>query len=78
MPENKLREKDMRKRSLKELAVYELKEQTDLIEFEQIRELLVNKTSDIVYLTIDKKVYGIVCLGDILHHMECGQVSIEK
>lgn len=68
----------MRKRSLKELAVYELKEQTDLIAFEQIRELFVNKTSDIVYLTIDKKVYGIVCLGDILHHMECGRVPIAK
>lgn len=68
----------MRKRSLKELAVCELGDQTDLIEFERIRELFVNKTSDIVYITIDKKVYGIVCLGDILHHMKDSQVSIVK
>lgn len=68
----------MRKRLIEELAVYELQELTDIVEFERIRELFVNKTSDIVYLTIDKKVYGIVSLGDILHHMERDQVSIAK
>lgn len=68
----------MRKRSIEELAVYELQEETDIIEFGLIRELLMHKTSDIVYLTIGQKVYGIVCLGDILHHMEGGQVSIAK
>lgn len=68
----------MRKRLIEELAVYELQKASDVIEFELIHELFVNKTSDIVYLTLNNKVYGIVCLGDILHHLKCGQVSIVK
>ncbi len=68
----------MRQRKREELAIYELKDEADVIRFEAIRNLLVNKTSDIIYLTLNGKLYGILCLGDFLHHMKNGEVPIVK
>ena len=68
----------MRKRALDELAVYELGSETDFIEFGVIQALFIEKTSDIIYFTVDGTLYGIICMGDILHHMKDGMVPIMK
>lgn len=68
----------MRRRDLRELAIYELESEVDSVQFQSIRSLFVEKTSDIVYLTFNKRLYGIICLGDLLHHMRDGKVPIVK
>lgn len=68
----------MRRRMAEELAIYELNSEKDEIQFKEIRNLLIDKTSDIIYITLCGKLYGILCLGDFLHHMKNGVVPIVK
>ena len=68
----------MHKRKLDELAIYQLESEADDIDIELLHDLYVEKTSDIVYLTLDDKLYGIICYGDLLHHMQNGIVKIVK
>lgn len=68
----------MHKRELDELAIYKLESELDDIDISLLHDLYVEKTSDIVYLTLDDKLCGIVCYGDLLHHMHDGTVRIVK
>lgn len=67
----------MKRRCLEELAVFETEEK-DYIELNLIRDLYIEKTSDIVYLTDSEKLYGFVCLGDLLYRMQDGVVKITR
>lgn len=68
----------MRRRNIEELAIYELQEETDRIDSSLLLSLYIEKTSDIVYLTLQGKLYGIVCLNDLQNRMEDGIVTINK
>lgn len=68
----------MHKRELDELAIYKLESEVDDIDIGLLHDLYVEKTSDIVYLTLDDKLYGIICYGDLLHRMHNGVVRIVK
>ena len=65
-------------RELNELAIYKLESEVDDIDIGSLHDLYVEKTSDIVYLTLDDKLYGIICLGDLLHNMHDGAVGIVR
>lgn len=69
---------NMHKRELDELAIYKLENEVDDIDIRLLHDLYVEKTSDIVYLTLDDRLYGIICYGDLLHHMHNGVVRIVK
>lgn len=67
----------MKRRSLEKLAVLEIGER-DYIELTLLRDLYIDKTSDIVYLTDGGKLYGFVCLGDLLYRMQDGVVKVTR
>ena len=50
--------------------------------FEMLRDLYINKTSDIVYIVKNKKLYGIICMNEVLRDIyKCvgeGQIEINK
>lgn len=66
----------MRIRDIDELAILEIEEKKSTIEISEIRDLLLKKTSDIIYFTVNKKLVGIVCLGDLLHRMVDKKIPI--
>lgn len=68
----------MRKRLFDECAMHELSGEGDVIDFAEIRSLFLEKTADIIYLTQNGQIYGIVCMGDVLHHMKNGKITIVK
>lgn len=68
----------MKRRTFDECAVYELRSERDTIDFSEIRYLFLEKTSDIIYLTLNGQIHGIVCMGDVLHHMKGGRIAIVK
>lgn len=69
----------MVKRSITELAVYHIDEERDILPFECIYNLYLEKTSEIVYIVKDHKLYGIVCMGEILYgHKQNSSVKINK
>ena len=68
----------MRKRELDELAIYKLESEVDDIDIRLLHDLYAERTSDIVYLTLYDKLYGIVCFEDLLHKMHNGIVRITK
>lgn len=49
-----------------QLAVYEIKNSIETVPLRLVRELIEQKGSDIVYVLKDNKLYGIICLGEIL------------
>lgn len=51
----------MVRRNLKQLAVYDTKEELDSVPFDCLRNLYLDKPSEIIYFTKEKKLYGIVC-----------------
>lgn len=66
----------MEKRRCTQLAIYEVKDEVKLLSFEIIKELLIKKPSGIVYVMKDGRLYGIICLGDILHRKGKERVTI--
>lgn len=56
----------MLKRDLGQLSVYSLKEETEVLPLECFRNFYLFKTSEIVYIVKDKKLYGIVSMGEVL------------
>ena len=50
--------------------------------FEMLRDLYINKTSDIVYIVKNKKLYGIICMNEVLRDIyKCvgeGQIEINQ
>lgn len=66
-------------RNIKQLAVYEIDRDIDLLPFEKLRSLYINKTSEIIYITKNSELYGIICLGDVLRqYKNGGKIRINK
>lgn len=57
----------MIKREITELAVYETGEDVETLPLECLRSLYLEKTSEIIYITKEKKLYGIICMGEVLY-----------
>ena len=68
----------MLKRDITQLAIYQSEEEIETLPLACIRSLFLEKTSEIIYIIKDKKLYGIVCLGDILRHSQNGEIKINK
>lgn len=68
----------MLKRSVHQLAVYEIDKDMDTIQFACLRQLFLEKTSEIIYIIKEKKLYGIICMGEVLNSDHDGNVCINK
>lgn len=58
----------MKKRKKSELAIYTIEKDVKTLSLESLKKLFLCKTSEVVYITKEDKLYGMVCLGDILRH----------
>ncbi len=56
----------MVKRDIGRLAVYPIDKEVEMLALKQFSDLYLKKTSDIVYITKDGKLYGIVCMEEAL------------
>ena len=65
----------MEKRDLLQMIIYEIDNDAATLSMECLKPLYIKKTSEIVYITKNNKIYGIVCLGDVLRH-KSGMVKI--
>lgn len=68
----------MIKRDVTQLAIYQTQEELETIPLADLHNLYIEKTSEIIYITKRKKLYGIVCLEDVLNHTNNGVVRINK
>lgn len=69
----------MLKRDISQLAVVEVNGETETLPLERLRRLYLEKTSEIIYVTKDKKLYGIICMGEVLYeHRLNSKVRINK
>ncbi len=69
----------MVKRGIKELAIYQIEEDKNEIPIECLRNLYLEKTSEIIYVTRDKKLDGIVCMGEVLYdHKQNSEARINR
>ena len=57
----------MLKRGYGQLAIYEIKDNLETVPLKIIEELIEEKGADIVYITQYAKLYGIICLNEVLH-----------
>lgn len=62
----------MLKRDISELAVYRVEEEKEILPLECLRSLYLEKASEIIYITRNDKLYGIICLGDVIRHSVSG------
>lgn len=56
----------MVKRDITQLAVYELNEETEQLPLACLCTLYLEKTSEVIYITKNKKLYGIICQQEVL------------
>lgn len=69
----------MVKRDISQLAVYEISEAMETLPLECLRSLYLEKTSEIIYVTKEKKLYGIICMGEVLYgHKQNKVVKINR
>lgn len=69
----------MLKRDISQLAIVEVNEETETLPLERLRRLYLEKTSEIIYVTKEKKLYGIICMGEVLYeHKLNSEVRINK
>ncbi len=68
----------MVKRDITRLAVYYIEKEMETVPFENLCDLYLYKTSEIIYIVKDKKLYGIVGMREVLHAGEDGEVQINK
>lgn len=68
----------MIKRDIGQLAIYQLEKRTEMLSLACLRDLYLQQTSEIIYIVLNKKLYGIICLEDVLHHSENGNVRINQ
>lgn len=68
----------MQKRDIGQLALYHIEEAVEVLPLICLRKLYLEKTSEIVYIIKDNKLYGIISLGDVLNHSRNGKVKINK
>lgn len=62
----------MVKRDMSQLAIYSIEQETETVPFEKLHDIYINKTSEIVYIVKDKKIYGIICMNDVLRDIYTG------
>lgn len=68
----------MIKRDITQLAIYYIESEMERVHFANLRDLYLYKTSEIIYIVKDKKLYGIVGMREVLHAGEDGEVQINK
>ena len=68
----------MIKRALSELAIYQIEKDKELLDKSCLHDLYQKKTSEIIYITKEKKLYGIICLKEAVYCFENGNVQINK
>lgn len=66
----------MIRRDIAQLAVYDTKEELDSVPFDCLRNLYLDKTSEIIYFTREKILYGIVCTREAISGKEV--ITINK
>lgn len=65
----------MKKRNYDELAVYCLEEEKRQVLIQEVRNLFIKKTTEVIYFVLNQRLYGIICLGDCLR-MDNGYIKI--
>lgn len=55
----------MQKRELSQLAVYQIQEGIEVLSVQRLRNLYLEKTSEIVYVTKRRNLYGIISIEDV-------------
>ena len=68
----------MIKRKISQLGIYTVQEDIDKIPIINLQKIYLQKTSEIIYIVKNKKLEGIICLGDILYHTFNGETHINK
>lgn len=68
----------MIKRNIEALTIYSIEKEMEAIPFECLRKLYLEKTSEIVYITKNQKLYGIIGMGEALHPLQNGEIKINK
>ncbi len=68
----------MIKRDITQLAIYYIDVEMETVPFENLYDLYLHKTSEIIYIVKEKKLYGIVGMREVLHTGEDGEVQINK
>lgn len=68
----------MIKRDIAQLAVYPIEADAEYLPLASLQKLYLEKTSEIIYITKDDNLYGIICMGEALRGRECGEVFINK
>lgn len=67
----------MIRRDITQLAICQTAEKLDQISFGCLQKFYYEKPSETIYFTVGKILYGIVCMGEVLHK-ENGMVKINK
>lgn len=57
----------MIKRELSQLAIYSVDQELEMLPLKCLRELYLEKTSDIIYIVKGKRLYGIICMEQVLY-----------
>lgn len=69
----------MVRRTLDQLAIYQIDKDEEVVLLDSLRHLYIEKTSEIIYIVKNKKLYGIVCMGEVLYgHRQNVEVMIRK
>uniref|UniRef100_N2AXH0 Citrate lyase ligase C-terminal domain-containing protein n=1 Tax=Eubacterium plexicaudatum ASF492 TaxID=1235802 RepID=N2AXH0_9FIRM len=69
----------MERRDIAQLAICEIKDEAETISCDELRQLYLEKTSEIIYIIKNKQLYGIICLKEVLHKIEYSrQIKINK
>lgn len=68
----------MLRRELKELALYWITQENESIQLDGLKDLYIDKTSEIVYIIYENKLYGIICMSEIVQYSRNGEVKINR
>lgn len=68
----------MIRRDVAQLAVYRIEQEAETLPSAYLENIYLDKPSEIVYIVRDNKLYGIVCLSDVVHHSQNGYVRVNK
>lgn len=68
----------MVKREKSELAIYRIEKETESLPMTCLRNLYLEKTSEIIYITKCEKLYGMICYGDVFRRSNNGKVQINR
>ena len=66
----------MIRRELEDLAVINTNGKKLSVFFCDIQHLLYQKTSEVIYLVDNNKLYGVICMGDILKIKNDGSINV--